>query len=427
MGTSNMDDTTKEQILGCEEIGVFQDSALFLDDVENEKAAKKLRRFVQLTDERMGMLLEALPVGMALHQEQSIVFANKALSRLLGYNQQELIGKHCLDFIKSDFCEDLIERFARVFTHGNPINEPGLTVVGEDGTQNTIHLYISLVPWEGRPVAQVVIQDVSHIQVMEQVMHKQAQELASALFAETRARQAQREFVSVISHEFRTPLTIIDGSAQMISRAMAMGKTEKIEAKTAKIRNATVRMSRLIDDILASSSIEKSAFKISPELFDFGALVEEQCNQIGGACESHELLLDMDGLPGTIRADKKACTHIIDNLLSNAIKYSPDADTVELKGWQEDDLIYLSIKDYGVGVPEEEHDELFGQYFRASTSRAFRGTGIGLNLVKNLLHLQGGEIAVESVVDEGSIFTISLPIKGGRKRSQDMNNTLKRF
>ena len=427
MGTSDIDDTIEEPLLDSEEIGVFQDTALFLDDVENENAAKKLRRFIRLTDERMGMLLEALPVGLALHQEQSIVFANKAMSRLLGYSQKELIGKHCLDFINADFCDDLIERFARVFTHGNPVNEPGLTVVGEDGTQSTIHLFISLVPWEGRPVAQVVIQDVSHVQVMEQVMHKQAQELASALFAETRARQAQREFISVISHEFRTPLTIIDGSAQMISRALAIGKTDKIEAKTGKIRNATVRMNRLIDDILASSSIEKSAFKICLEEFDFGALVAEQCNQIGDACVSHDLVLDMDGLPDTICADRKACTHIIDNLLSNAIKYSPDADTVELKGWQEDELVFLSVKDYGVGVPEEEHDKLFGQYFRASTSRSFRGTGIGLNLVKNLLQLQGGEIAVKSVVDEGSTFIISLPVAGGRKRTRDMNNTPKRL
>lgn len=419
MGTLTPEDETNASSPEEKASDIFEDSALFLDDVENEKAAKKLRRLVNLNDKRTGILLEALPFGLALHQEQSIIFANKALARLLGYSQNALIGKHCMDFLQRDKDSDLFDRFASVFTSGTPINEPTLTVVGEDGSESTVQLFVSLIPWEGQSVAQVVIQDVSHIVVMEQIMHRQSQEMASALFAETRALQTHKEFVTVISHELRTPLTIIDGSAQMISRAVTAGATDKIEPKTVKILNATTRINRLINDILASASMEKSSFKISPETIDIKTLIEEQCSQLSSVCETHVIELDLEKLPKEIIADKSACIHIIDNLLSNAIKYSPTAAKIKLSGWQKDDAFFVAFQDFGVGLPEDEVGKLFGQYFRKSKLHAFRGTGIGLSLVKNLLQLQGGDISVESTIGEGSTFTFHLPLHGGGNSIDD--------
>ncbi|MBV1900204.1 MAG: PAS domain-containing sensor histidine kinase [Kordiimonadaceae bacterium] len=400
---------------------MFGGTSLFLDDVENEEAAKKLRRLVNLNDKRTSILLEAMPFGLALHQEQSIVFANKALARLLGYSQNALIGKHCMDFLQRDKESDLFNRFACVFTDGTPINEPALTIVGEDGAESTVQLFVGLIPWEGQPVAQVVIQDVSHVTVMEKILHKQSQEMASALFAETRALQTHKDFVTVITHELRTPLTIIDGSAQMITRAVSAGATDKIEPKTVKILNATARINRLINDILASASMEKSSFKVSPETFDIKALIKDQCSQLASVCETHVIELDLEGLPEEITADKSACTHIINNLLSNAIRYSPNADKINLRGWQENDIVFVAFKDFGGGLPEDELKKIFGQYFRKSKLHAFKGTGIGLNLVKNLLQLQGGDVAVESTLGEGSTFTFHLPLQRGGTREGDID------
>ncbi len=385
-------------------------SGLFIDDLETEKSAKKLKRFLKETDQRLGMLLELMPIGLVLHQEQSIIFANQAVSTLVGLPTEELIGRHCLDFIDGDDDADLFERFSKVFSNNEAFNQTDLILTDPNGRQRSIQLIVSLMPWNETPLAQVIIQDVSKIKTMERELHKQSQELASALFAETRARQAQKEFVSVISHEFRTPLAIIDGGAQMINRLSKAGQPEKVQEKTKKIRRAVTRMNGLIDDILASSALEKSGFHITRADFNLKEYLLEHCNQLSEASDSHTIDCDIEALPKSFYADRKACGHIFSNLLSNAIKYSPNADKIKVRGWRDGNKIYIAVQDYGVGIPQAEHGKLFGKYFRASTSRGISGTGIGLNLVKNLLRLQDGDISLKSKVGEGSIFTVHLPI-----------------
>ncbi|MBL4837941.1 MAG: PAS domain S-box protein [Kordiimonadaceae bacterium] len=389
--------------------GFFEDDDDFIDDVENEKAAKKLKRFLAETEERMGMLLELMPIGLALHQPQSIVFANEELGRLVGFAPEAIIGRHCLDFVDPDGEYDLFERFSRVFENDESINEPTLNIVDSFGRPKTVQFIAGRMPWQGQPLAQVLIQDVSHIKIMEYELQRKTEEIAASLFQEVKARETQREFVSVVSHEFRTPLAIINGSAQMIERLIKADKSERAVEKVAKIRNAVGRINRLIDNILDSSSIEKNQFKIEPKPFDLGAPIETLVKSCAEINETYTLNLNLEGLPDLIDADEKACRHIIENLLSNAVKYSPQANQVDITGWHKDGYTYVSVKDFGVGIPENEVGKLFNQYFRASTSVGISGTGIGLNLVKNLVALHKGEITVESKLEEGSIFTFSLP------------------
>ncbi|MBV1900964.1 MAG: PAS domain-containing sensor histidine kinase, partial [Kordiimonadaceae bacterium] len=357
-----------------------------------------------------GMLLELMPIGLALHQPQSIVFANEELGRLVGFSPEAIIGRHCLDFVDPDGEYDLFERFSRVFENDESINEPTLNIVDSFGVQKTVQFIAGRMPWQGaQPLAQVLIQDVSHIKAMEYELQRKTEEITSSLFQEVKARETQREFVSVVSHEFRTPLAIINGSAQMIERLIQAEKSDRAVEKVAKIRTAVGRINGLIDDILDSSSIEKNKFKIEPKPFDLGGLIKILAKSSAEINETYTINQDLDGLPDLIDADEKACRHIVENLLSNAVKYSPQATQVDVTGWHKDGYTYVSVKDYGVGIPENEVGKLFNQYFRASTSAGISGTGIGLNLVKNLVSLHKGEITVESKLEEGTIFTFSLP------------------
>lgn len=389
-----------------------QQSDGFIDDTDSERSAKKLKRFLRDTEKRMGLLLELMPIGLALHQEQSIVFANQALANLVGCSAEALIGRHCLDFIETDDPLDMFNKFATVFSADQTLNEPDLKIIGEDGESHTVQLIVGRMPWDGVPLAQVIIQDVSHLKAMEHELMRQSAELASALYAESKARRTQKEFVSVVRHEFRTPLAIIDGSAQMIERALGAGKPERAKEKAGKIRRAVTRMNGLIDDILVTSSLEHSQYQVSIEDLDMAAFIEDRCAQMEEAAENHTILRQIEALPTTIPADRRACSHIFDNLLSNAMKYSPDETQIIVRAWQADELVYVSVQDFGVGVPAEEMDKLFNQYFRASTARGISGTGIGLNLAKNLLRIQGGDITVESTVGVGSTFSFHLPLAG---------------
>jgi len=385
-------------------LGIFEAS-------ENEQTAQSPKAFLADIQDRMGAFLQLMPIGLAVHQQHNILFANKELCSLLRLSHDEVVGRHILDFIDFDDSLELFQRFADVFTGGDAIREPSLSLTGADDMPHMVQLMVQRMPWKGEPVAQLLVQDISHIKAMENELRRKSQDIASALFRETRERKVQRDFVSVISHEFRTPLTIINGAAQMIKKAVEMKKYDMIEGKVKKIRRAVDRTNKLIDDILVSSAAEKNKFKIDPQPLDLAALITGTAESMADSSKTHTIDCELSGLPKRIIADRKACTHIIENLLSNAVKYSPDADLIEIRGWEAGGSAIVSFQDFGVGVPGNEVSRLFDQYFRASTSHGIAGTGIGLNLVKKLLDLQGGYILVESEVGEGTTFTISLPIR----------------
>ncbi|MBL4789660.1 MAG: PAS domain-containing sensor histidine kinase [Kordiimonadaceae bacterium] len=388
----------------------------FFEDIESEQTAQKLQTFLVDVQDRMGTFLQLMPIGLAVHQQHSILFANKELCSLLGLTHDEVIGRHILDFIEFDESLGLFQRFADVFSGGDPIREPSLSLTGADDMPHMVQLMVQRMPWKDQPVTQILVQDISHIKAMEYELHRKSQDIASALFRETRARKVQRDFVSVISHEFRTPLTIINGAAQMIEKAVQMKKYDKVHDKVKKIRRAVDRTNKLIDDILVSSTAEKNKFKIDPQPLDLAALIAGRAESMEDSSKTHKIDCELGDLPDEIIADRKACIHIIENLLSNAVKYSPDADLIEIRGWEAGGSAIVSFRDFGVGVESNEVSRLFDQYFRASTSHGIAGTGIGLNLVKKLLELQGGYVLVESEVGEGTTFTISLPI---RARSEE--------
>lgn len=392
----------------------FVDDEFIRDDDISDRAARKLSRYLEETERHMGMLLEMMPIGFALHQPQSIVFANQCLSDLLGVPENILVGRHCLDFILCDDPTGLIEKFNNVFEKGVTVNEPALTIENANGELRTVQLIAGCMQWDGQPLAQVLVQDVSHIKSLEKELHKRSQEIVSTLIRETEARKQQSEFISTISHEFRTPLSLIDGGAQMIDRMIAAARPEKIKDKTGKIRSAVARMSALIEDATAAVSMERSAFQIKPQRLNLSEMILAHADAIQEMSPTHRLDIDVSGLPETVFIDKRSCEHICENLLSNAIKYSPKADRICIRGRRSGGFAVVEIQDFGVGIPQKEMPNMFRRYFRASTSSGIAGTGIGLNLVKSLLDMQGGGISLKSELGEGTTFIVKIPIEPPR-------------
>ncbi|MGH1482472.1 MAG: ATP-binding protein [Geminicoccales bacterium] len=235
--------------------------------------------------------------------------------------------------------------------------------------------------------------------------------LETALQKERELSCLQRQFVSMVSHEFRTPLAIIDGNAQRLERRKASITEEKLGGMLAKIRTSVLRMTDLMESILSSSRLEDGKIKYEPTNCDVVDLLRDVSNAFRDLKTGHEIIDNIGDLPPTITADEKLLRQIFSNLLSNAVKYSPEGTSVRLtahRGYQND--IVISVSDEGVGIPKHELKELFQRFFRASTSTGIPGTGIGLHLVKHLVEMHGGEIDVESRPGEGSTFLIRLPI-----------------
>jgi len=244
--------------------------------------------------------------------------------------------------------------------------------------------------------------------------------LEEALASEQELNNLQRQFVSLVSHEFRTPLAIVDGNAQRILRKLETMPRDRIGGALEKCRTAVSRLIELMETVLSSSKIESGTIEFNPQSCALAEILTEAIDNQQEITKTHKINSDIELLPTSIIADQKLIRHIFTNLLSNAVKYSPNADTVWVKGRCEEGMAIISVRDQGVGIPDGQMDKLFGQFFRASTARGIAGTGIGLHLVKKLVEIHGGTIHVESIENEGSTFEVRLPVAGSSTDQRDV-------
>jgi len=236
--------------------------------------------------------------------------------------------------------------------------------------------------------------------------------LREALEKEKEYNSLQREFISMVSHEFRTPLTIIDGSAQRLKRRKETITPDELEKRSDKIRVAVDGMVMLMEKLLFSGRLDEGKIEFSPQAHDLKAIIASSCDHQAEISLNHDFCMDLDGLPPTICADISLLNQVFQNLLSNAVKYSQNSRFIEVNGWTEGDMAMVSVTDHGVGIPEDEQPKLFKRFFRASTSEGIAGTGLGLSLCKSFVTMHGGDIEVDSIEGAGTTFIVKLPIGG---------------
>ena len=240
----------------------------------------------------------------------------------------------------------------------------------------------------------------------------QAVALEEALEQEKNINAMQRQFVAMTSHEFRTPLAIIDGAAQRLLRKKGGVEPVFLSEKAHQIRSAVARMVELMESFLSAGRIETGRVELSLVECSVKKLIEQAIKRQKMFSQHHRFEADLEELPPMIRCDALAISQVITNLLSNAVKYAPRAPDILVKGWQEEEFLFLSVKDEGVGIDADDIPKLFQPYFRARTSTGIAGTGIGLSLVKQMVCLHDGDIFVESVRGKGTTFTLVLPLQG---------------
>lgn len=260
--------------------------------------------------------------------------------------------------------------------------------------------------------------DISHYKEQENRLQEQARELEHALNMEKEINNLHKQFVTMASHEFRTPLAIIDGSAQLLGREAAKLSPERIAQRAEKIRSAVLRMTNLIESTLTVARLEAGRIEIEPRECDLRALIMDVCERQQEISPNHQLSLDLAELPDCITADSKAIDQVLTNLFSNAVKYSPGNPAIRIRGWRAGAYALVSVRDYGLGIAEEDAPKIFSRYFRAQNATGIVGTGIGLNLVKELVTLHGGVVHMESRAGLGSTFTIRLPVQGPQSAPQ---------
>jgi signal transduction histidine kinase len=249
------------------------------------------------------------------------------------------------------------------------------------------------------------------VKMRTEEIEQKAQELRRMLDQERQINEMQRQFVTMTSHEFRTPLAIIDGAAQRLIRQRGQLTPEYISEKSALIRSAAGRMVDLMESFLSAGRLEngKMSFEFRPcSLKD---IILRCCSRQQTIAKGHLIHHDLDGLPETTGADIAALEQVFTNLLSNAVKYAPNSPDIFVHGGTDTRSAWITVHDQGVGIDSEDIPLMFQRYFRARTSTGIAGTGIGLNLVKQIVEYHGGTVSVVSRKGEGTTFTVKLPLE----------------
>jgi len=247
----------------------------------------------------------------------------------------------------------------------------------------------------------------------QRTLARQAAMLEEQLAQEQRLALAQRNFVSMASHEFRTPLTIVDGHARRLEKMRDGAAGAEIGERAGKIRAAVLRLTHMIDNLLSSGRLIDGGAELyfDPAGVDLTALLREVCQLHREMVPGAEIAERFGAAPMPIFGDAKLLFQVFSNLLSNAVKYSPNGGTIEVEAAIVAGEAVIAIADRGIGIRSSDLDRLFERYYRGGNVSGIVGTGVGLYLVKMAVDLHKGRIQVESEEGKGARFVVRLPLK----------------
>lgn len=359
-------------------------------------------------------LIEFLPAAIFLHIEGKIIFCNSATAKLLGFDSpEELIGREICSFISPECREIVIKRIELVQKYGKSAPLIEEKFIKADGTNIYIQATSGRFPYKGIMASLSVALDISE--------HKKAEELQKKIKENYRLLSEAKEFdilktefFTNISHELRTPLNVILGAIQLLNYYHKIGiNEEKSDQYLNSIKQNCFRILRLINNLIDITKMDSGYFEITPSNYNIVNIVENITLSVAEYAEnkSINLIFDTDVEEKFISCDPDKIERIMLNLISNSIKFTNPNGSIFINIYDKGDHIIISVKDTGIGIPEDNLSIIFERFRQANKSlaRNREGSGIGLSLVKSLVEMHGGKISVKSSWGKGSEFIISLP------------------
>jgi PAS domain S-box-containing protein len=382
--------------------------AVFNDITERKRTEAELRASAERLREseaRFSTAFQGSPISIALARldDRKYVEVNEAFLRWTKYTRQEILGRTATEL---GLWENPTERdaFWEELSREGRIREKECRVRDRHGNSFTGLLSMDIIEVNHEPHVLLVGIDITQ--------RKRAEaELLKAIAREKELGQLKSNFVSMVSHEFRTPLGIIQSSAEILSDYHDRLSGDEREEQLQSIVKNTRRMAGMMEEVLVLSRLDAAKMDFKPARLDLAGFCRRVVNEIKSATE-HKASIELSVAPVSQQAwaDERLLGHIFTNLLSNAVKYSKDGHAVRFRVDRDGHEAICVIADEGIGIPEEDQAWLFTSFQRGRNVGDRPGSGIGLVLVKRCLELHGGTIQIKSSVGQGTEVTVRLPV-----------------
>jgi len=368
---------------------------------------------------------DSMQVGIIVfNKNKNIVLANTPSSQLFGYQQIEILNEKINNLLKDS---TVLDRYIK-----NPqskIYKSTVELIGvkKNGEEIFIELSFGKIEYEGAYYYKALISDISkrkqkeekinhlNIQLEEEVklrnseLEKLIEQLKISLSKEKELNNLKTKFITLASHEFKTPLSAILSSTELMGKYADLHNIEKRQEHLEKVKIMIHRLNGMIDDFLTLENIEIGVIKPSYAYFKISDLTGAISRNSTPFLKNKQILTFETIIEDTIYHDKKIINIILTNLLQNAIKYSSENSNIKVNISANEANIYFSIKDNGIGIPKNEQNLIFNRFFRAKNALYYPGTGIGLNIVKGYINNLNGNISFKSTENKGTTFNVQLP------------------
>jgi PAS domain S-box-containing protein len=381
-----------------------------------------------------------------------IVLINPAAEKMFGYSKEELTGKPIEILIP-----DKIKSHHHMQRDGF-YNHPSNRVMGQgrdlfarkkDGTDMPVEVSLSHYEKKGQLFVIAFIVDITRRKQIENDMLKQKtelekitdkirqlnanleikveertlilkealqkleesqQELSEALDKERELNEIKGRFVSMASHEFRTPLSTVLSSASLLSKYTGADDQEKRNKHIQRIKNSVNHLNDILEDFLSLGKLNEGKVYQKPDETDLKELLMDTVDEMKAILKKDQHFKTECTGAWMAKADKKLFRNVLINLISNAIKFSDEGKLVTIKLENTGNKIAISVSDQGIGISKDDQEHLFSSFFRGSNATNIHGTGLGLHIVKRYVDLMGGEIQIQSELDKGTTVTFALPV-----------------
>ena len=369
-----------------------------------EEASRASEARLRESEARFSAAFRASPafLGVVRLSDSKYVLANEAYLNWMGYAQNEVLGHSCLDLGLWPNPADRDSLLTDILAQGS-IREREYRWRNRRGELFTILL----------SAETIMLNDIPHMLFMalDITRRKQAEEeMQKALGREKELSQLKSNFVSMVSHEFRTPLGIIQSSAELLRDFQEKMQPHENREQLDSIFRNTRRMADMMEEILVLSRLDAGKLDFQPAAHNLNGFFRRVVDEILSATNRRcHIELSLGSIPTEARADERLLGHIFNNLLSNAVKYSEPGATVHFLVERDGSDAVCVIRDQGIGIPEEDQHQLFRAFHRGSNVGNRAGTGLGLLVVKRCADLHGGELQVLSKSGQGTTVTVRFP------------------